>query len=131
MINQGTSNAVRTRTPAETVIHGLESWWRHSVLEHQTPWAGDSRFHLGQARRALDHGDFERAEREAETALELDSTSPWALVVLGRCALAQDRPEEAVQAFSRAYNRAPRNRYVMALLAKAESQLNPVMGDEL
>jgi cytochrome c-type biogenesis protein CcmH/NrfG len=122
MINQGSSSAVRTRSVAEAAIHNLESWWRHSILDHleaSSDWTGDARFHLGQARRALDHGDIARARREASRALEMDNTSPWALVVLGRCALAQNRPGEAVQAFSRAYNRAPSNRYVTALLARA------------
>jgi predicted Zn-dependent protease len=122
MISQGAPGIVRTRTAAEAVLHGLESWWRHSVLEHRNDWNGDARFHLGRARRALDHGDVDQAEREAARALELDSVSPWALVVLGRCALHRNRPMDAVHDFSRAYNRAPNNRYVTALLAKAESE---------
>lgn len=129
MISQETSS-LRTRTAAEAVVHSLESWWRHSVVEHSADWTGDARFHLGRARRALDHGDVQQAEREARRALELDAVSPWALVVLGRCALAQDRPWDAVQAFSRAYNRAPNNRYVMALLVKAENQANGRASDE-
>jgi predicted Zn-dependent protease len=122
MISQGAPSLVRTRTAAEAVIHGLGSWWRNTVLERRGEWSGDARFHLGQARRALDHGDIQRAEREAARALELDHVSPWALVVLGRCALKQGSPREAVLAFSRARDRAPSNRYVVALLAKAESQ---------
>jgi predicted Zn-dependent protease len=132
MISQGASSPVRTRTAAEAIIHGLESWWRHSVLENRddqgapkracSGWSGDARFHLGRARRALDHGELDQAEREAARALYLDHVSPWPLVVLGRCALARNRPMDAVHDFSRAYNRAPNNRYVMALLARAEGE---------
>ena len=122
MISQGASSAARPRTAAEAIIHGVESWWRENVLEHRDDWTGDARFHLGRARRALDHGDLDQAEREAARALYLDHVSPWALVVLGRCALQRNRPMDAVHDFSRAYNRAPSNRYVMALLAKAERE---------
>jgi predicted Zn-dependent protease len=141
VINQGSSSVVRTRSAAEAAIHNLESWWRHNVIGHWEgapkrawdnvapwrswyPWVGDARFHLGRARRALDHGDVGQAEREAHRALELDNVSPWALIVLGRCALAQNRPRKAVQALSRAYHRAPSNRYIIDLLAKAESAAN-------
>jgi predicted Zn-dependent protease len=122
MISHGASGAVRTRTAAEAAIHHLEAWWRHGGLDRRAAWSGDARFHLGRARRALDHGDFGMAEREATRALELDDVGPWALVVLGRCALAQHRPSDAVRALSRASSRAPRNRYVAALLGKAQAQ---------
>ena len=121
MISQAHSSTVRTRSAAEDVLHHLESWWRHSVVERGNDFSGDARFHLGQARRSLDHGDCIKAEREAARALELDSVSPWALVVLGRCALVQHRPNDAVVAFSRAQRRAPRNGYITALLRKAYS----------
>ncbi|HEX3245385.1 MAG TPA: tetratricopeptide repeat protein [Chloroflexota bacterium] len=122
MISQGASGAVHTHTAAEAAIHHLEDWWRNGILDRRAAWTGDARFHLGRARRALDHGDIDLAEREATRALELDEISPWALVVLGRCALARHRPYDAVRALSRASSRAPSNRYVAALLDKARAQ---------
>jgi predicted Zn-dependent protease len=122
MIHQGTFLPLRTRSAAESAIHNLGSWWRHNVLEHRDDWTGDARFHLGRARRAMDHGDVALAEREASRAVELDSASPWPLVVLGRCALAEHRPSKAVRVLSRAHSLAPANRYVTALLARAEDE---------
>ena len=122
MIHQGTVSPLRTRHAAEFAIHNLESWWRENVLDHRDSWTGDARFHLGRARRALDHGDVALAQREACRAVELDGISPWPLVVLGRCALAEQEPSKAVQVFSQAHSLAPANRYVTALLMRAKSE---------
>ena len=122
VINQGTFSPSRTRSAAEFAIHNLESWWRQNVLDHRDDWTGDARFHLGRARRALDHGDVALAEREANRAVELDGISPWPLVVLGRCALAEHEPSRAVQVLSQAQSLAPANQYVTALLARAKNE---------
>jgi hypothetical protein len=126
MISQETFTPSRTRSAAESAIHSLESWWRHNVLEHRDGWTGDARFHLGRARRALDHGDVGLAEREASRAVELDGASPWPLVVIGRCALAEHKPSRAVQVFSKAQGLAPANRYVRQLLTEAQNQAQAV-----
>lgn len=121
MINQATSGDIRTRTTAGALLQNLGSLCQ-GVLEHAPDWTGDARFHLGQARRALDHGDFGRAQREAARALELDSVSPWPLVVSARCAQAQKLPDVAAQLLVRAQRRAPNNRYVAALLSQVKAE---------
>jgi len=122
MIDQATSSTFGTRAGTQSIAQALDVWCQRAAEALRFDWTGDARFHLGQARRALDRGNLDRAEREAARALELDDTSPWPMVVLGRCALARGQCAEATEYFNRAHARAPRNRYVVALLEKTAAR---------
>ncbi|MFN0072623.1 MAG: hypothetical protein ACKVVP_14155 [Chloroflexota bacterium] len=122
MVTLATPSRIKAQTAAELAIAQLETLWqkRERLVARFAPT--DTRYHLGRARRAMDHGHYGLAEREAAKALQLDNISPWPLVVLGRSALAQDRPWDAIRAFLMARERAPRNHYVNALLRTAQQQ---------
>jgi cytochrome c-type biogenesis protein CcmH/NrfG len=62
------------------------------------------------------------AEREAVKALHHDRESPWPLIVLARCAIAEGRAADAIDALTRARLRAPQNGYVISLLETAQQR---------
>jgi len=84
--------------------------------------AEQARYHLGRARRALDHADYQRASVEAAKAVAADPHSPWPLITHGRAALASGHAAEAVGSLRLASRRAPNNRYVEELLIDAYRQ---------
>lgn len=71
------------------------------------PNAEQARYHLGRARRALEHADYQHASIEAAKALAADPHSPWPLITHGRAALATGHAAEAVDSLRLAWRKAP------------------------
>ncbi|MCC7107268.1 MAG: bacterial transcriptional activator domain-containing protein [Chloroflexi bacterium] len=98
-----------------------------AAIRHDDPLCEDRRrqacrdraqFHLGRARRAKDHGQYESAIREIERALRYDDTSEAFYQVLAQCYLKRPAADAraAWQALQRAFSLNPRNSYTIDLL---------------
>ena len=84
----------------------------------------DAKAKLAEAAEEYRQGHFREAEQAYEQILALWPGLPQGLVGLGKCRIAQGRPQESVAPLSEAVRREPSDREAMRTLARAFVELN-------